>query len=357
MLGLALGAFAGTAGAQPPQITAKQAEARRILADVQVLDSRVERAVEAYNAATIRLQSIEQDLATNRRELSIAQTNLDRAQAYLKRRLRDLYTADQKNTSLEVLLGAASLDDLINRLDTEDRVSAEDSRILAQVIKFRAVVKRQRVVLSRARTTQARTVADRASKRHWIEAQLAERQRLLASVKDEIVRLRAQEAARQETLRRQLQARLEQQRREQAARLSDTVVGATADTPDGAPVAPPSTYGGVVGVAMRYLGIPYVWAGSTPSGFDCSGFTEYVYAQMGVSLPHNAAAQYSYGTPVSRDQLEPGDLVFFEGLGHVGIYVGGGQFIHSPHTGDVVKISNLGDAFYTANWVGARRIS
>jgi len=81
----------------------------------------------------------------------------------------------------------------------------------------------------------------------------------------------------------------------------------------------------------------------------------YVYAQVGVSLPHNAAAQYSYGSPVSMSQLQPGDLVFFYGLGHVGIYIGGGQFIHAPHTGDVVKISPLG-GYYASNFVGARRI-
>ncbi len=73
----------------------------------------------------------------------------------------------------------------------------------------------------------------------------------------------------------------------------------------------------------------------------------YVFAQIGVSLPHNAAAQYGTGSPVSRDQLQPGDLVFFNGLGHVGIYIGGGQFIHSPHTGDVVKISSLSDSSST----------
>ena len=83
----------------------------------------------------------------------------------------------------------------------------------------------------------------------------------------------------------------------------------------------------------------------------------YVYAQLGVSLPHYTGAQFQYGVPVARDQLEPGDLVFFDGLGHVGIYVGGGQFIHSPQTGDVVKISSLGEGFYAATYDGARRIT
>jgi cell wall-associated NlpC family hydrolase len=81
----------------------------------------------------------------------------------------------------------------------------------------------------------------------------------------------------------------------------------------------------------------------------------YVYAQVGVSLPHNAAMQYGYGSPVSMANLAPGDLVFFNGLGHVGIYIGGGQFIHAPHTGDVVKISSL-SGWYSSTFVGARRL-
>jgi cell wall-associated NlpC family hydrolase len=110
-------------------------------------------------------------------------------------------------------------------------------------------------------------------------------------------------------------------------------------------------------IAHRYLGIPYRWGGASPrTGFDCSGFVLYVYAKVGVSLPHNAAAQYRYGRAVSRSALQPGDLVFFNGLGHNGIYVGGGKFIHSPHTGDVVKISRLSDSWYARTWVGGRRL-
>jgi peptidoglycan DL-endopeptidase CwlO len=80
----------------------------------------------------------------------------------------------------------------------------------------------------------------------------------------------------------------------------------------------------------------------------------YVFAQLGISLPHYAAAQYGFGTAVARNQLQPGDLVFFDGLSHVGIYIGGGQVVHAPQTGDVVKISPLAD--FGAGYVGARRI-
>jgi peptidoglycan DL-endopeptidase CwlO len=106
---------------------------------------------------------------------------------------------------------------------------------------------------------------------------------------------------------------------------------------------------------MRYLGVPYVWGGSSPSGFDCSGLVVYAFAQIGISLPHSTYALWNVGSPVSRDQLQPGDLVFFSGLGHMGIYIGGGQFIHAPHTGDHVKISSM-SGYYSSNYVGARRV-
>jgi cell wall-associated NlpC family hydrolase len=112
----------------------------------------------------------------------------------------------------------------------------------------------------------------------------------------------------------------------------------------------------VVEIARKHVGTPYRFGGTSPSGFDCSGLVRYVYAQVGVSLPHNAAQQYRYGMPVSRDRLEPGDLVFFDGLRHNGIYVGRGRFIHARQTGKRVAIASLDDNWYAEHWVGARRL-
>jgi cell wall-associated NlpC family hydrolase len=119
-------------------------------------------------------------------------------------------------------------------------------------------------------------------------------------------------------------------------------------------VVPPSQYSGVVGVAMSEIGTPYQWAGASPGGFDCSGLVMYAYSKMGVSLPHSSYAMWNDGTAVPKDQLQPGDLVFFNGLGHVGIYIGGGEYVHAPHTGTVVQVSSL-DA--SGDYVGARRVN
>ena len=200
-------------------------------------------------------------------------------------------------------------------------------------------------------------VADRAAQRSSIEGQLAERQRLLSSIKDQIASLEAAERLRQAAARSRRLRRASAPRSSQPDRGRAGGARSQADSVEEAIAPPPDArYGGVVGIAMQYLGTPYVWGGASPCGFDCSGFIMYVFGQIGVSLPHHAASQYGMGSPVSRDQLQPGDLVFFNGLGHVGIYIGGGQFVHSPHTGDVVKISSLSDSWYASTWVGARRI-
>lgn len=112
-------------------------------------------------------------------------------------------------------------------------------------------------------------------------------------------------------------------------------------------------YEQVASMAQQYLGTPYVWGGKTPDGFDCSGFVQYVYNQLGFSLTRTTYTQVDEGSEIDKNNLRQGDLVFFKKNGdihHVGIYIGNGQFIHAPQTGEVVKISNLSDRtdYYTA---------
>jgi cell wall-associated NlpC family hydrolase len=112
----------------------------------------------------------------------------------------------------------------------------------------------------------------------------------------------------------------------------------------------------VVDYAKRFRGVRYVYGGSTPrSGFDCSGFVRYVYAHFGVSLAHSSYAQFDLGRRIGRASLRPGDLVFFDGLGHVGIYIGNGRFIHAPHSGTRVRIETLA-GWYSSRFAGARRL-
>jgi cell wall-associated NlpC family hydrolase len=351
---------ATSATAEPPQIAAKRAEAQRVLNEIHDLDVQLEKASEAYNGATEQLLAIERERALNTRHFSIAKNNLTVAQQRLAARLRAIYTSDQESSTLAILLGSSSLTDFLNRIETVNSVASQDTAVIREVRTFKREVTIRAAQLRKAHARQEQVVAERAAAKQRIEGGLAERQRLVASIKGEIARLEAEERARQERLRieaqRRLEAQLAAQRQAVIESRETNVVGAAAVTPEGVSVAPPSQYGGVVGIAMQYLGTPYVWGGASPGGFDCSGLVAYVYAQVGVSLPHHAASIYNYGVPVSRDQLEPGDLVFFDGLGHMGIYIGGGQFIHAPHTGDVVKISSMNDSWYAATYMGARRL-
>jgi len=120
--------------------------------------------------------------------------------------------------------------------------------------------------------------------------------------------------------------------------------------------APPALGERVVGFAKHLIGVRYVWGGSSPrTGFDCSGFVRYVYGHFGISLVHSSFADYWRGRHVGRWAMKAGDLVFFDGKGHVGIYVGHGRFIHAPHTGTVVRISTM-SGWYSSRFDGARRI-
>ena len=326
------------------------------MGQIQQLDSSLQRAKSAYDSATAQLGVIEHNLKINKIGLHAARANLVKSQVALERRLVVIYTTRDDQSTLAVLLGAQSIDDLVNRIETVQSVSSQDVAVMNQVISFKhqvTALSTHSCMHATSRSSSLRSALQRrpGSARSSAGSSACSRR---SRVRSRASSRSSRPGSSRSSVRRWPRYTTEQQ--QQALALQDTVVGASATTSDGS-VAPPSQYGGVVGIAMRYLGTPYVWGGSSPGGFDCSGLVAYVYSQVGVSLPHYTGAQWNVGVPVSRDDLQPGDLVFFDGLGHVGLYIGGGQFIHAPHSGDVVKISSLSESWYAATYDGARRIT
>ncbi len=378
--------LAGEPAAATPgrQLKAKAAEARQVLREVNLLDLQFGRTVEAWNGARFELARTRKQLAADQVLLRIAERQQRIAEARVKARLVALYESSDDPTTIGILLGSSTVSDMLGRLDAAHTISSADHQLAVETTAARntyAATERRTRATERRR---AAAVTQLEVKRSQIGSMLTQRRTLLASVQSQIATLRAEEAQRQAMLAAEARARLA---REQAALRAQAEARAAAaartaaqpaPTPRVAPVPAPTTstlstvttdplvapaqsttnagagHPDAASIAMHYLGVPYVWGGSTPGGFDCSGLVMYVYGQLGITLPHFAAAQYGYGAPVSRDELQPGDLVFFDGLNHVGIYIGGGEMIHAPHTGDVVKISPLAE--FGSGYVGARRI-
>jgi cell wall-associated NlpC family hydrolase len=384
--------LAGDLSAASPKdrLKAKQAQAEAVLVQVNKLNQSFEASVEAWNGARYQLAVTKRELILDRRRLRSAEKERRVAMAHVAARLRALFESnDDQNTTLGIVLGSSSVSDMLDRLDAARAVAAADRKLTQ-----RATAARNRYAAAArtaAQTVQRRTVAfqQRDRERRRIGSLLDERKRLLAGVESEVAKLEAEqaaaEAARQAKLRAEARARLAAEARalkaQEAAAAARAKAATTptttaeAPTPAAPPTVTPVTtattattsappvptipagpgHPEAATIALRYLGIPYLWGGASPgTGFDCSGLVMYVYAQLGISLPHYAAAQYQLGTPVDRSQLQPGDLVFFDGLDHVGIYIGNGQFVHAPQTGDVVKITAVAD--FGNGYVGARRL-
>jgi peptidoglycan DL-endopeptidase CwlO len=355
-------------------LPAQRARAAHVRAQIAAANTRLESVVNAWEGAKLRLATVDSRLRKNSFLLRVARANLHAAQRRIERRLAELYTSPDPTTA-DAIVGATSITQLVDRLEAAHALSNQDAALGRVALSYQRTVARREKLLVRQRRTRALTVERLASTRRVIETNLATQRRLLASIHETIRSLEAQQAARER--RRAAEARARIARRVALARAqaaaavvapaptvvlpappsapppSDTAPAAPAPAP--APTASPPAYSNAATIAARYLGVPYVWGGASPSGFDCSGLVMYVYAQLGVSLPHYTVAQWNATIPISTSELQPGDLVFFDGLGHVGIYIGNGQFIHAPHTGTVVQIGTL-SGYWAAHLDGARRV-
>ena len=322
-------------------IASQQSQAQSVQAEIDSMNSQLEAKVESYNYANVQLGNIKTSITDNQNRLSQAQATLGVTQERLDKRISEIYRNGSSGI-LDVLMDTKSLNDFLSNYDMLAKLGEQDRNDVEQIKMLKSQIETAQKRLTDEESSQQSLVSQLATDKDSIQAGITDRQQKLDSIHMNIAQLQQQEASQQAA-----EQAAQQQQLEASAAVSSnsggTGGGGSGGGGGGSSSPPPAHAGGVVAIAMQYLGVPYVWGGASPAGFDCSGLVMYVYAQVGIYLPHSAAAQYEAGTPISYSQLAPGDLVFYGdgGIEHVAIYIGGGQIIQAPYPGTVVQISPI----------------
>ena len=353
-----------------------------LLGTVASVDPGAQAAPDPIDQAKVRLAQLDEQTSKVQEDYTEAQAALDKAQKDLDRSQRDLKTQSDKVATMRKALGRVALSDYQSgggvSMTTQLVASGDSGQFLSKLATIQNVTERTSVQFQDFQAEQARlksmksqAEADRAT----IESQRNQQAKLLADAKKKeqeakqvVDRLTAQQRAelkRQQAAEAQAAAahavsRSAGRPTDQQSALGQPSSSSTQASQTGSQVPIPDPSHGVssraqsaLNFALAQLGKPYIWGGTGPTGYDCSGLMMVSWGKAGVSLPRTAAAQYAAGTPVSTSDLQPGDLVFFyPGITHVGMYIGDGKFIHasSPRTG--IKVSVLAQQ---PSYQGARR--
>lgn len=349
-VGVAFGPARASAAPTSATIWAKQSEAAAAETHLEEMGVDLEEQIEEYNAVKAARERTLEEIRRTRVELEVAERRLSEARGILSRRAAGIYRSGPVD-AISVLLGTSSFPDFLNRMDLLMRVSRKDAESVLAVKEAKAAVEAAERALETRATEEAALLRRERAEAARIEKAIAEQEEYVAGLNAEVKRLMDEERKRQEALAAE--------RARQAAEAARRA-GLTFD-PGSLTAGRPE----VVTVALRYLGVPYVWGGTSPSGFDCSGLTFYCYREIGISIPRTSRTQFRSGQHIPADRqdlLVAGDLVFFgrggdpERVHHVGIYVKDGLFIHAPATGDVVKVDSLTDRIARrGDYVGASR--
>ncbi len=335
-LGASIALIASPAGAVTnSRIRAKQAEAVEAGSVLEDLNDQLELKVEEYDAATEQLDLTTVELQRAEQLLVETEHKLDGAQTVLETRVDTIYRTGGMDV-LDVIVGVTSFEDLASRVELLNTITTSDAELVGEVKVARQQVSDTERALENRRAEQVALRRQIDVKRAELEAAALKQRQYLDSLNAEVKQLVDKERERQ---RRLAEAR---------ARAALRYAGGYPRRTDG-PLGP--SHPEAAEMALRFIGVPYVWGGTSPTGgFDCSGLCYYVYRQLGISLPRTSRSMYKVGQFIAASKLsvlEPGDLVFF-GYGgspyrvhHVGMYVGRGDFVHAPGTGDHVRVDSL----------------
>jgi cell wall-associated NlpC family hydrolase len=343
----------GTASAD--QISDKQTQATQVASKLDDLNQKLSALDEQYNQAVIQLDTAQKNVADAQIRLDATNAQLDVAAQQLRSFAVQAYMTGNDTPAFEAAL-TSSAQDAAQKKSYLEAASRSRQDLLDQLHSMKQQAATETAKVSEAQSQAQKVEASIKQAKDQADTAVAEQAQINSQVKGELATLvheqqQAQAAAQATAAKASADAAAAQQAATQRTAATQTAPQAgpvqSADTGGGTttPIGSPSGgAGAAIAAAQSMLGVPYVWAGASPSGFDCSGLTLWAWAHGGKTLPHSAASQYAMSQHIPVSALQPGDLVFFtEGgsIGHVGLYIGGGMMIHAPHSGSVVKIDSI----------------
>ena len=333
---------------------------------IYTLNGEIEPLIARIDSNNAQIEQIKVEVENTENEIKAAKEDIAKTEEVLGKRVRELYKSGGQSSYIMLLFTADSFNDLISKIESTSRLV----KINEELVKINEETKKslseceakkaeQETLVEQAKAEQAQFEVEflAVSERQLVSPQYAvieDSSSSIDSLNSAISQLRniRDNQLKSSIVKEEVNEKIETAKSKvselQAA--IDVANAAAASRPNRGNTTVSATGNSIVDYAYQFLGTPYVWAGTSPSGFDCSGFTQYVFRNAaGVSLPRTTYEQINVGTPVAYSDLQPGDLVFPH-TGHVGIYVGNGQMIHAPSTGDVIKVSSV-YKFYTARRV------
>lgn len=386
------------------ELTAKIDE---ITGQVYALDAEIEPLMETIENNKAEVEEIKIEVENTEKEIETTKADIEKSEEVLGKRIREFYKSGGQVNYLTLLFSAESFNDLISKIDSTTRIVNIDKELIAELEEKKANLNEKVTVLEERKAEVIKLTEESEAALDELNAKKAEQEiaieqlnaeqeefeknylsvserKLVAhqqsvletsndknelqaaidqltsirdnQIKSEIVKQEISDSIYYGTIKLEEIIEAEEAKEaEEAAKAAKAAAQQQISSPNRGEItletASSASGNAIVSYAYNFIGTPYVYGATGPDTFDCSGFTSYVYANAaGINITRTTYSQMGVGTPVSYDQLQPGDLVFTYGGDHVGIYVGGGQYIHAPQPGDSVKVGNI-TSFYCARRV------
>lgn len=317
-------------------------QAEQLESKIQLLDNKIIESMEKVKQLNEDMEKEKARISKIEIEIKEAEESFEAHKELYLERVRTLQLeGSPMMIYLEILFKSDGFSDFLNRSTAIATFIQSDQEILEGLVEKETELKEQKKELNKTLKSLEKNKETLAQEQKSIELDKKEVQKELAKTKDKI---------KQEEALQRAEAEARQRAEVQVQQISSVKPSASLPAVNATTLPFASDKAkAVIANAQNYLGVPYVWGGTTPSGFDCSGLTQYVYRSVGVNLPRVSRDQQNFGTPISPSQVQPGDLVFIgKPAYHVGIYIGNGQYLHAPQTGDVVKIASYNPSAFTS---------